>query len=494
MSNSGSSSSTRPEDERRQSAAARSNTLSPMQQVTAGEVPDQANGETDIRSGPNTDVPTVTGKNPATAGEVPDHANGETDIRSGPNTDVPTVTGNPSAELVAELPGLPSSKPALLPERTTIGIVGGGQLGQMMAESARDMGFKTIILDPAADCPAAQVADEQIVAQYSNEDAIRELADSSDVVTYEFENVDADVLDRDPVRVKLPQGTASLRVSQDRLAEKRFVERLGIPLVDYRPVSSREELERAAQEVGYPCVLKTTRGGYDGKGQRVLRSEVDLEDAAALVQDSQNSESSEHIACVLEAWAAFTKEISVLVVGDGTGKTVVFPVSENEHRNNILHLTTAPARIPGRTAATAQRYASTIAETLKIVGMLAVEMFVTAEGAVLVNELAPRPHNSGHWTIEGCSVSQFAEHIRAVAGMPLVEPELVSSAVMINVLGQHLEGATTLSETRPTWVLHDYGKSEARPNRKVGHITILGDDPQTTIDEIEQTSVWGRPR
>ncbi|MFZ1381964.1 MAG: 5-(carboxyamino)imidazole ribonucleotide synthase [Scrofimicrobium sp.] len=377
-----------------------------------------------------------------------------------------------------------SFEPTLLTEGATIGIVGGGQLGQMMAESARDMGFKTLILDPAADCPAAQVADGQIVAEYSDEGAILELADKSYVVTYEFENVDADVLDRDSARVKLPQGTASLRVSQDRLAEKQFVESLGIPLAGYRPVSSREELEQAVADLGCPCVLKTTRGGYDGKGQQVLRSEADLEATTELAENTQ---------CVLEAWVPFTKEISVLVVGDGTGNAVTFPVSENEHRNNILHITVAPARISEETAAVAQKYAQAIASALKIVGTLAIEMFVGEGGEVLVNEMAPRPHNSGHWTIEGCSQSQFDLHVRAVTGMPLREPELVGPAVMVNVLGQHLESARELAAIRPNWILHDYGKSEARTDRKVGHITILGTDPQATIDEIEQTGVWGCP-
>ena len=362
-----------------------------------------------------------------------------------------------------------------------LGIVGGGQLGQMMAESAARLGLRTVVLDPTPGCPAAQVCDQQIVADYSDRAAIAELARLADTITYEFENVDADALADLDASGKVPQGTEVLRISQDRGAEKRFVSGLGVPLADYQLVEDPAQLPGAVAQIGYPSVLKTTRGGYDGKGQLVLRGPADLAAAGKLVAARP---------CVLEAWVPYVMEISVLVATDGRGGAVVFPVCENTHRDNILHLTVVPARVSDAVAQAARTAALQIADALGVAGLLAVEMFVTADGEVLVNEIAPRPHNSGHATIEACSASQFDAHVRAVAGWELPQPELVSAAVMVNVLGQHLAGARAAAATHPDWVFHDYGKAEPRPGRKVAHITVPTDDVAAAIAEIESSGVW----
>lgn len=366
----------------------------------------------------------------------------------------------------------------------TIGIVGGGQLGRMMALSARYMGFKVGVLDPTPNCPTAQVADFQVTAAYDDKNAIRELAAKSDVLTYEFENVDADALDevRGPGedQTAVPQGTDLLRVTQNRIAEKTFINHHGIETAPWKPVNSRAELTAALEELGYPAVLKTCEGGYDGHGQIVLRSEADLAEVWA---------DEGFPKAILEGFVDFAFEASILVSGDGE-HFVTFPIVRNEHRHNILHMTLAPAEVPEAVEARAHELAKTLAGGFKLAGTLAIELFVTKDGRVLVNELAPRPHNSGHYTIEACSFDQFDAHIRGIAGWPLEQPKLLSPAVMVNVLGQHVEPTRALIGEHPEWHEHDYGKAESRHDRKMGHITVLTDDPARTAAELEATGCW----
>lgn len=335
----------------------------------------------------------------------------------------------------------------------TIGIIGGGQLGQMLAASAVESGHRVIVLDPTPDCPASLVA-EQIVAPYDDAEAVAELSRRSDVVTYEFENVSAETLGEVP---NAPQGTLALETCQDRLAEKSFLEDTGIPIAPYRAVT---DLDAAVQDLGYPCVVKTTRGGYDGKGQVVLRGPEDLEAGRRLVAKAP---------CVLEQWVPFEREISVIVARNPQGEVVTFPPAENEHKNNILHRSIVPARISAATKNQAEMLAKRIAGAIELVGVMGVEMFVAPSGELYVNELAPRPHNSGHYTIEACDFSQFDLHIRAVTGGALPEPKLLSPAVMTNILGQDLADL----EPEPDWHLHLYGKAEAKTDRKMGHVTRL---------------------
>ncbi|MBC1250370.1 5-(carboxyamino)imidazole ribonucleotide synthase [Listeria welshimeri] len=363
----------------------------------------------------------------------------------------------------------------------TIGIIGGGQLGRMMALAAKAMGYRIIVLDPTADCPAAQVSDEQIVADYDDKVALRELSEKADVVTYEFENIDYDALKMTQNLVSVPQGSELLSITQDRILEKAYLESANINIAPYAVIVDKEEIESEIKSIGYPAVLKTAQGGYDGKGQVVLHDANDIDTAARLLR---------YGSCVLEAWIPFEKEISIVVARNLDGQVETFPVAENVHVNNILHTTIAPANVTDDVHEEAEEIAKKLADVLQLCGVLAVEMFVTNSGAIYVNELAPRPHNSGHFTIEACSISQFTQHIRAIVGLPLVKPELLKPAVMINILGQHVEAVNEHMAEYAQWFVHYYGKKEAKINRKMGHITVLTDEPKAILSEIEEMQIW----
>jgi len=367
----------------------------------------------------------------------------------------------------------------LMPNRT-IGIVGGGQLGRMMAMSAKKMGFRVGVLDPAANCPTAQVADWHIVAAYDDVFALEEMAHRADVITYEFENVSVEALNSILPYASIPQGTDLLAITQDRLLEKSFLEANNIVIAPYATIISPTDIQDAIESIGYPCVLKTTLGSYDGKGQYVLYSTADLAPSMNLLREGT---------CELEAWIPFEKELSILVAGNGETFTT-FPVVENIHRNNILHQTIAPANIDPEVAKEAKRIAHIIAKALDLQGVLAIEMFLTKSGGLYVNELAPRPHNSGHYTIEACSMSQFDAHIRGICSWPLPDVDLLSPALMVNVLGEVLTDTYDLIAVKPDWQFHYYGKEEAKKGRKMGHITILSDDIAGLSEEIYQTNIW----
>lgn len=367
---------------------------------------------------------------------------------------------------------------------STIGIVGGGQLGRMMALSARYMGFRVGVLDPTPDCPTAQVADFQVTADYDDTAAIRELAEKSDVLTYEFENVNADAIDEVRSLASAPQGTDLLRVTQDRVNEKQFINDHGTPTAPWKAVNSVEELEAALGEIGYPAVLKTRSGGYDGHGQSVLKSESDLDQVRARAIAEGTFPAS-----ILEGFVDFAFEASILVAGNGVDY-VTFPIVRNEHRNNILHMTIAPAEVSDDVAKAARELALRLADGFKLAGILAIELFVTENGDVIVNELAPRPHNSGHYTIEACSFDQFDAHVRGICGWPLEQPQLLKPAVMVNVLGQHVEPTRALIADHPEWNIHDYCKASVRHDRKMGHITVLTDDTARTAADLEATGCW----
>jgi 5-(carboxyamino)imidazole ribonucleotide synthase len=350
----------------------------------------------------------------------------------------------------------------------TIGIIGGGQLGRMMALAARAMGYRIGVLEPTPDSPTGQVADFQITAEYSDTQALRELAQRSDVLTYEFENVDLDALRDVQDIVAVPQGTELLRITGDRINEKSFLRDHGLPVTPFAAVRDGAELAAAVGDIGYPAILKTTSGGYDGHGQVDLNSPADLADAAQLLQQAP---------CILEKRQQFDRELSVMVTRGGDNVVRVFPTVENHHEHHILHTTIAPAPnlTPALTAAV-NAAATTIADALDLRGVLGIEMF--AEGDhVLINELAPRPHNSGHYSIEACNVSQFAAHILSICGLPIPPITQYAPAVMRNLLGEDLLAAREQWPDHPDWHLHDYGKAEVRPGRKMGHITVVGNDP-----------------
>lgn len=388
------------------------------------------------------------------------------------------MSSREAAPSVSGVAAAPSPRTVL--PGSTLGIIGGGQLGQMIGAAAVAMGLDVVVLDPTPACPASRVG-KQIVADYDDAAAVRRLAEACDVLTYEFENVSADTLSSVTEVSYVPQGTAALEICQDRRAEKQFLRDVGVPIAPYALVDSPEGLEAAAGEVGFPSVLKTVRGGYDGKGQLVLRSPEDLTAAASLVESAP---------CVLESWIDFTSEISVIVAGNPQGQYVCFPVGENIHVNNILHQTIVPARVAGELQASAQQLALRIAEEMRLLGVMGVEMFIGPDSGLVVNELAPRPHNSGHYSIEGCSFSQFEAHVRGVCGWPLVEPELLSPAVMTNILGEHQPAAMAAISSNPKWAFHLYGKAEAKEGRKMGHVTRLAPDTSVALAEMETSGVW----
>jgi len=364
----------------------------------------------------------------------------------------------------------------------TIGIIGGGQLGRMMCLAAKAMGYRVAVLDPTPGCPCAQVADVEITAGYGDMGAIARLAEASDVVTYEFENIDAEALAFLEKRAYLPQGTVALRTSQHRVREKTAIRDMGIPVPDFAPIADAEDLARKAF---YPSVLKTATGGYDGKGQVVLETSGDLEAAARALAAGE---------CILEKRVPFDMEISVTVARSVAGETSVFPVAENVHVGGILHTTVAPARIPAGLEARAVDAALEIARGLGSVGVLAVEMFVVG-GEIYVNEIAPRPHNSGHYSMDACATGQFEQHVRAVCGLPLGDARQLAPAVMVNILGEHMD-SNDMGNLAPYLPLlrggklHLYGKAEAKKGRKMGHVTMLG-DVEESLRAIGATGIWG---
>lgn len=369
----------------------------------------------------------------------------------------------------------------MIQQGQTIGIIGGGQLGQMMALDAKQTGMKVIILDPTPHCPAGQVADDQIVAEYADVKAIEELARRADVLTYEFENVDLNALRDVADQAYVPQGTHLLYTTKNRLREKTFLRNAGLKTAPFLPVRNQADLQQAVTKLGYPCVLKTCEGGYDGHGQEVLQGEADLAKCTGILSTKD---------AILEGWVPFQLECSVMVGRNENGEVTVFPVAENIHHNEILHISIVPARISPELQTRAQQMAVKIAHAINLRGILGVEMFVGHDGAIYINELAPRPHNSGHYSIEACDFSQFAIHNRAICNWPLPKVNLLHPVVMVNVLGQHVQGVRDQIAKKPYWHFHDYGKAEIRHNRKMGHVTILTDDVDQTLNEIAATHIW----
>ncbi len=363
----------------------------------------------------------------------------------------------------------------------TIGIIGGGQLGKMMALAAKAMGFQIIVLDPTPNCPCGQVADEQIVGAYDDLQAMKELAEKSDVITYEFENIDAPTLKWLTENAYVPQGTELLKITQDRIKEKAAIQSAGVEVAPYAVIEEMEHVHLSINDMGYPAVIKTARGGYDGKGQVVLRKPEDLQKAEALIEQGS---------CVLEKWIEFDKEISVIITRNPLGEIAVFPVAENQHRNNILHQTIVPARISKSVEERAIAEAHKIANAFHLVGTLAVEMFVTKDEKLYINELAPRPHNSGHYSIEACETSQFEQHILAIVNWPLARTTLLKPVVMVNILGEHQARLFDKISELKDWKLHLYGKKEAKLHRKMGHVTLLRDTVEEAIAEAEASGIW----
>ncbi|MGC8469329.1 MAG: 5-(carboxyamino)imidazole ribonucleotide synthase [Acetobacteraceae bacterium] len=353
---------------------------------------------------------------------------------------------------------------AALPPNATIGIVGGGQLGRMSALAAARLGYRCHILTPESDSPAALVAAEATIGAFEDRAVLGRFAAAVDVITFEFENISAEGLDLLAALRPVRPAPGVLRISQDRIAEKSFLNRAGIATAPWAAIEAPEELAPALARLGLPAVLKTTRFGYDGKGQALLRDAAGAEAAARDLTPWP---------LVLEGFVEYAAEISVVVARGADGAISAFDPVENRHRDHILDLTLAPAPVPEPVAEAAAAIAHRVAEALGLVGLLAVEMFVDRVGRVLVNEIAPRPHNSGHWTIDACPASQFEMHVRAVAGLPLPAASRHSDAVMKNLVGPEEIALWPEILAAPGLIPHHYGKTEARPGRKMGHVTRL---------------------
>jgi len=345
----------------------------------------------------------------------------------------------------------------------TIGILGGGQLGRMIALAAATLGYHCHIFCPEPDSPAMQVTPLATIAGYEDAAALARFADAVDVVTFEFENVPAATTALLAARRPVHPRPEVLAICQDRLREKNFVRGLGIATTQYRRIMSAADLGAAWAEIGSRAILKTVRWGYDGKGQIAIEPDTDAMAAWASVAADE---------AILEARVDFACEVSVVLARGADGAIAAFPPVENRHVHGILDVTVAPARIDAVTMARATEIARDIATALDLVGVLAVEMFVTRDGAVLVNELAPRPHNSGHWTIDACETSQFEQHVRAVCGLPLGSSARHADAVMTNLIGPEVARWRDLI-AEPGAKLHLYGKTSAPPGRKMGHVTRL---------------------
>lgn len=348
----------------------------------------------------------------------------------------------------------------------TIGIIGGGQLGLMIAEQARELGVRTISLDPAPDAPAFRVCDDHIVAAYDDAAALEELCRRSDVVTYEFENVPGEILIPLCEKYNIPQGYKPLYDSQDRLREKTNARDHGLRTPGFAAVDDEASLRAAVKELGFPAVLKTRTLGYDGHGQLVLKTEADIERAMPLLA----------VPCILEEFVRFDSEASIVMVADGE-RVVSFPVGRNVHRDGILDLCLVPSEADPQVLARMKAESERFMRDCGYRGILAIEYFIKGD-TFYFNEMAPRPHNSGHYTIEGSTTNQFRELVRYLVGEPLEEPRLVASTVMKNILGQDLEAAEKVAEENRDGVyVHLYGKTESRPKRKMGHITFVGMTP-----------------
>ncbi len=345
-----------------------------------------------------------------------------------------------------------------LPIGATIGILGGGQLGRMLSVAASRLGLKTCIFEPGGDCPASHVANFHFQKEYSDIEALKRFAESVDVVTYEFENIPTEALDVIEAITPIHPNRRALATAQDRLIEKAFLLDLGLNVAPFAPVSNAAELETAIAKVGTPSILKTTRLGYDGKGQARLMSPADAEAALSAMQGAP---------AVLEGFVEFSHEVSVIAARNPDGAIACYDPGENLHKDGILATTTIPARLTASQRTDAVLIAAKILNALEYVGVMGVELFVTPK-ALIVNEIAPRVHNSGHWTQNGCQIDQFEQHIRAISGWPLGDGTRHSNVVMENLIGDDVSRIPTLATEGHA--IHLYGKADAKPGRKMGHV------------------------
>ena len=361
----------------------------------------------------------------------------------------------------------------------TIGVLGGGQLGRMLAVTARQMGYRIIVLDPSPQCPTAQVSDGVVVGALDDLEAASLLARQVDVITLDTEHVPSELLAELETIVPVRPGARVLRTIQDRLVQKQFLDGLGLPQAKWAPAGDARELATALDRVGRPAILKVRRAGYDGKGQVRIDPDADAPVVFARLRGEP---------AVAEELVGFVREVSVILARGLTGELRIYPIAENVHRNHILHTTRAPARMPDPQRRRAEEIAVTVAEALGHVGVIAVELFELADGRLLVNEIAPRTHNSGHFTYGACATSQFEQHLRAVCGLPLGDPRSLTGAVMVNLIGDLWHSGPPAWHhvlARPEARLHLYGKAAPAPGRKMGHVVLLDDDTDRALATAE---------
>lgn len=373
----------------------------------------------------------------------------------------------------------------MIPPGKTIGVLGGGQLGRMFAQAAQAMGYRVHVYEPQANCPAGAVANKEVNASYEDLRALKEFAREVDVITYEFENIPSEPLAAIAPLVPLHPRAEVLHICQNRQREKAWLRANGIPHVKFAEALDGD-IAAAVAQVGRPCVVKTADFGYDGKGQMKINTDEELAQAVAIFRGRR---------CVVERWVDFQREVSVIVARSSAGETRAFPVAENIHSRHILDFSIVPARIGAVIAREAEMLAVSIAEKLGVVGLIAVEMFLANNGEVLVNELAPRPHNSGHWSMDGCETSQFEQHVRAVCGLPLGPVGVREATVMVNILGDAWKWRDGAVEGPPNWSailgepaakLHLYGKAEPRVGRKMGHFNVRGKEIEAVIEKARE--------
>ena len=366
-----------------------------------------------------------------------------------------------------------------------IGILGGGQLGKMMILEAKRLGFYVITLDPAEDCASHSISDEHIVKSFKDEEAVFELAKKVDIITYEIEHINAEALQKleDAGHVIYPS-VKSLKVIQDKYTQKLALEEAGVAVPRFLEVTSKEDILEATKEFGYPMMLKARTGGYDGKGNAKIDSEADI---SVAYEELGNG----IVKLMIEEFVPFTKEISVIACRGIDGKRVIYPVAENAHENSILDVTSVPARIPKEASEKGMEVADKVMSIFEGVGTFCVEMFITEDNQIYINEIAPRPHNSGHYTIEGCFANQFENHVRAIMGLPLGSTELIKPTAMKNVLGKEdaIVNLTGLEEAYGkfnTLNLHLYGKKETKKGRKMGHLTAYANTVEEAVQIVNE--------
>lgn len=356
----------------------------------------------------------------------------------------------------------------------TLGLLGGGQLGRFFTIAARDVGYQVTVLDPDPNAPAAEFATRHLITAYTDPAALDELGQTCAAITTEFENAPAEALISLAKRTLVRPNGHAVAIAQNRAREKTFFREQGFPVGPFAVIDSAADIDSALQNIPLPAILKTTRFGYDGKGQQRITTRHELETTLATWN---------HVPCVLESLLTLEREISVILARTAEGETAIFPVAENQHVNGILDLSIAPARISSTLAKEATAIATRLAHALDYVGVLAVEFFIVENERLLINEIAPRPHNSGHYTLDACRTSQFEQQLRALCGLPLGDPTLHTPAVMLNLLGDSWRGINL--DVAPEWKiilnhlgarLHLYGKHQARPGRKMGHVTVCDTD------------------